>query len=371
MPRFRRDLMNAVLHGEVSHTVPYEYPVPPSKQAHVDAILGRTAAELFHTESWNQVSDPFYEGAQLWDNPEESYPQSPEDFERMRERFADWLPKELPPTARINPFGVVSYRPAGNCGHLRTLINPLRDVHSVTRVEKYPFPSAKEDWRWKGVEDRVCRWQADGYVVLGGMNIVLDYINFLFGMERSFMAMVEDDPVVEAVWKWMEDDRVHVAQRNARMGVDGLINGDHLATARGPLLSEQSFRRHVLPCYERIVGAAHAVIPDLPWVWHTDGDNDNYIHRELMAIGAHVFNPVEIEDARSLKERHGKQIVLWGTGDWQIMEKGTAADVRAMVADRVDIARRYGGLLLTSNATPDTPIENLIAFCRAAEELGV
>ena len=72
MLRFHRDLMNAVLCGKAPRTIPYEYPVPPSKQARVDTILGRPAAELFHTEPWHQVSDPYYEGAVLWDNLEQS-----------------------------------------------------------------------------------------------------------------------------------------------------------------------------------------------------------------------------------------------------------------------------------------------------------
>ncbi|NQU76763.1 MAG: hypothetical protein HQ546_10670 [Planctomycetes bacterium] len=50
------------------------------------------------------------------------------------------------------------------------------------------------------------------------------------------------------------------------------------------------------------------------------------------------------------------------------MEHGSTADVRAMTADRMNLARQYGGIIVTSNATPFTPVENLIEFCRSAEE---
>jgi len=368
MCRFKRDLVNAVLRGKRTAVIPYDYPVPPSKQARAECLLGRPAREVFHTEPWCQVSDPHYVGANLWDTEEQAFPQPAEEFEMLHERFKDWLPARLPEGARISPFGVVSYQPPGTVGHLRTLINPLANVQRVAELDKYPFPSTREEWRWEGVEQRVRDWQARGYVVMGGLNIVLDYINFLFGMERHLMAMQDEDPVVRAVWDWMEQDRVYVAQRDAAMGVDCLINGDHVATQQGPMMSRQTFRKWVLPCYEHILSAARSINPDLPWIWHTDGNNDNYIHGELMAIGVSVFNPVECEDPWSLKERYGDRIVLWGTGNWQIMQNGSPDDVRAMVADRISLARRYGGIILNANATPGTPVENLIAFCQAAEE---
>lgn len=367
---FHRDIVNVVLHGGRTDVIPYDYPIEASKCDEVERILGSSPEEVFHVKDWYKVSDPHYIGAQLWDTFETEYPQPHEEFAMLQERFRDYLPEKLPEGARINPFGVVSYRPKGECGHLRKLINPLVNVKEISELEKYPFPSAKEEWRWKGVEEQVRCWQDEGYVVLGGMNIVLDCVHFLFGMERSFMGLLNGDEVIKAVWDWLEEDRVYVAKRHAAMGVDCLINGDHLASQRGPLLSKETFCKWVLPCYEHIISAAHAIKPDLPWIWHTDGNNDNYIHKELMAIGINVFNPVECEDPHLLKKRYGDKIVLWGTGDWKIMEHGLPRDVRAMVADRMKLARQCGGIILTSNATQFTPLENLVEFCRASEDFG-
>ena len=48
-----------------------------------------------------------------------------------------------------------------------------------------------------------------------------------------------------------------------------------------------------------------------------------------------------------------------------------AAEISEWVADRMKLARRYGGLVLGTNCIPPAcPFENLLEFNLAAEELG-
>lgn len=370
---FGREVIMTTLRGGIPEQIPYDYEMAAKYEPLLAERIGRDPDEVLHRDPWFRMAAIRYEGGELFDSEERRFTQLPEEFESVRKRFSRYLPRELPAGSRIDPYGVVSYQPMGTEGHLRRLISPLANVKRASELDDFPFPDASEAWRWEGVAEAIGRHHADDVAVIGGVPAILEYANFMRGMEQSLMDMVEENEVGRRLWDWFAQDRLYQAKRLAELGVDIIGFGDHLAMQDGSFLSRDVFRKWILRAYEPIVAESLAIKPDLVFAWHTDGKNDEFIYEELMAIGVTVFNPVEAdcEDPHGLKERYGDRIVLWGTGAKNFIEKATPEAIRAWVADRMQLARRYGGLILGPNCVASAcPSENLLAYHLAAEELG-
>jgi uroporphyrinogen decarboxylase len=347
--------------------------MPQKYEPQLAARLGRDPDQVFHRGSWFGAVSIKYKGLQLFDTDTHRFEQSVEEFEMLRERFSPYLPKALPPGSRISEYGVVSYQPPETEGHLRTLINPLANVERISELDDYPFPDAADEWRWKGITEEIERGHKEDRAVIGGVHTILEDVNFVRGMEQTLIDMAQEDDVGRWLWDRLAADRLYQAKRIARLGVDIIGFGDHLATQRGSFISREMLRKWIIPAYAPIVSEALAIKPDLVFAWHTDGKNDDFIYDELMNIGVTVFNPVEAdcEDPHALKERYGSRIVLWGTGAKSFIENATPPEIRAWVADRVQLARRYGGILIGVNCNASAcPFENLLEYNLAAEELG-
>jgi len=371
---FDRETIMTNLRGGVPRQIPYCYCMAQTYEPQLAARLGRDPDDAFHRAPWFHAVASKYKGyAELFDTDERRFEQSPEEFEMLRERFSRYLPKDLPPGSRINEYGVVSYQPAAAEGHLRKLINPLANVERVSQLDDYPFPDAADEWRWKGVTEEIERCHKENVAVIGGVHTILEDANFIRGMEQNLIDMAEENEVGRWLWERLAADRLYQAKRLARLGVDIIGFGDHLATQRGSFFSRGMFRKWIIRAYEPVVGEALAIKPDLVFAWHTDGKNDDFIYDELMNIGVTVFNPVEAdcEDPHALKEKYGSRIVLWGTCGKNFIENAAPPEIRAWVADRVQLARRYGGLHIGTNCIASAcPFENLLEYNLAAEELG-
>jgi uroporphyrinogen decarboxylase len=168
-------------------------------------------------------------------------------------------------------------------------------------------------------------------------------------------------------------DLEYKAVRLARAGVDCLGCGDDMGHERQLFMRPERLRHWILSRWERIIGAARAVKPDLKVDFHTDGRSEEMIP-DLMAIGVTAINPVqpECDDPEHLKRTFGRRLVLKGTVSSAVLTFGSPAQVRAEVSERMATARRWGGMVITPNNVPDvnTPHPNFRAFLDACEEYG-
>ena len=95
----------------------------------------------------------------------------------------------------------------------------------------------------------------------------------------------------------------------------------------------------------------------------------------MMRMGVTAINPVqpECDDPEHLKRTFGSKLVLVGTLSSNTYTFGSPADVKAEIKIRMETGKRWGGLILSHNNSPDvnTPYENMVAFLEAADEYGV
>ena len=147
--------------------------------------------------------------------------------------------------------------------------------------------------------------------------------------------------------------------RLARMGVDARSWGDEMGHERQLSMRPEMLRWWTISRWERIIGAAKAVKPDIKVDFHTDGRSEGMLS-DLMAIGIRTINSVQpgCDDPEHLKQRFGRKLVFKGTlSSWELTF-GTPGQVKSEIRIRTDTAKRWGGVMITPNNRPDvnTPL---------------
>ncbi len=183
------------------------------------------------------------------------------------------------------------------------------------------------------------------------------------GMERFFLALYDDRPLVEELLDCYTDWSAAVAERVCSMDIDVIISTDDLAWKQGPMISLDLFRELVMPRFRRF---AQKVTK--PWVMHSDGNVVPLID-DLRSLGINALHALEPEalDIREVKRRWGKQLCLIGNVSLVTLGRGTPAEVEAEAAGLIrDLGRDGGYILSSSNSlTSYVPVENALAMARA------
>jgi len=110
-------------------------------------------------------------------------------------------------------------------------------------------------------------------------------------------------------------------------------------------------------------------------IFHTDGDVTELID-DMIAAGISGLNPIEPMagmDIGALKRRYRKELILVGNVDCsQVLPLGSVDEVIAATKECIRQASPGGGHFIGSSSeiTPATPLENIVAFYDACREYG-
>jgi hypothetical protein len=149
--------------------------------------------------------------------------------------------------------------------------------------------------------------------------------------------------------------------------------GEDIAGKNGPLFSPAWLRRHFFPAL--LVNIMPLKEAGIKVIFHSDG-NLMEILDDLLDAGVDGINPIEPRagmDIAELKRRYGDRLILAGNVDCsRVLPFGDVEDVRCAVKECVRAASPGGGHFLGSSGeiTPDTPLENVLAFYEACHEFG-
>jgi len=363
--------MLSTIRGELPPQIPYQPVMPERYYERWKDEVGEDPGELYHLGPIMQMVTPRTRGAPMWDMPFTTYQQDPEEFDELRSRFSRYLPKQLPPGARITEYGAVTV--PGSMYHLRHPIYPLAEIEKASDLENYLFPDSSERWRWQGLAEEAQKFLKEDYLVMGGVPSIFESAWYLRGQEQMLADMALGSDIAEFLLDWMARDRATMARRLAEMHIDVLGLGDDLGTQHGPLMSRDMLHRWILPRYERVISAAKSIKPNLSIIMHTDGKNQHFL-ADLLAIGVDGITPVqpELDDPRFLKEKFGSRLILWGTLSSRTTSFGSPDDLEAEIRDCMKLAKEFCGFILGFNNALDvnTPFQNLTRYHEAAEKYG-
>ena len=366
-----RDLMATLMDGGKPERIPYSLMAPQAFWKELAEKLGRPPGEVYHLDNGERAVAPRSRGKPPWDVPWDNPPDVEEDEAFLRQRFAKYLPEERVPDLRVSEYGSITV--PGSSYHLRRMIYPLQEATSLEEIDAFPWPNVRETWRWEGLKAQVEEHLEQGYWVKGGVGSLFESCWYLRSQERFLADLYLNPEWAAHLLDRMARDLEYRAVRLAYMGVDALGCGDDMGHERQLFMRPEMLREWILARWERIIGAARAVKPDIKVDFHTDGCSEEMIP-DLLAIGVTAINPVqpECDDPEHLKRKFGRKLVLKGTLSSWVLTFGTPDQVRAEIKVRMGTARRWGGVMITPNNCPDinTPFANFRAFLDACEEHG-
>jgi uroporphyrinogen-III decarboxylase len=177
----------------------------------------------------------------------------------------------------------------------------------------------------------------------------------------------------------MVDYYTSVSQRifdAAASAIDVFFIGNDFGSQRGPLLSETTFRRFMLPHLRRLVDLGHQY--RLQVMMHCCGGFYELIPAmiEIGLDGLHAVQPsCAGMDLRRLKAEFGDKILLNGAIDsHHVLIKGTPELVRRKTREVLDVMKPGGGYVAGAShdwILEETPLENVLAMFGAIREFGV
>jgi len=325
--------------------------------------------------AWCGASTAFWESAKsaLQLDDEQLRRRLGDDFRRVFAPYTGPLP-ELPPEATsVTPFGVLR----AGLEYGQPIHHPLAEA-TLEGVHDYPWPDSAL------VDVSQVRAQAAAYggrfAILGG-----DWSPFwhdlidLLGMENMYLKMYDQPELIDAVLAHLVDYYAGASRRifeAAAEVIDIFFIGNDFGSQRGPLLSEDMFRRFILPHLARLVDLGHAY--GLKVMLHCCGGFAPLMPAmiEIGMDGLHALQPsCAGMDPEHLKREFGDRILLNGAIDsHHVLLKGTPERVRQATRRTLEIMKPGGGYVAGAShdwILPETPLDNVLAMFDAIQEFGV
>ena len=367
-----RDFYAAVYESLPTWRVPYSLSVPPEFWPWLERRVGADRVEVFRRDYGCRAVGMRRMGKPPWDQPWGDPPTDDEIERELWKRFKKYLPNLGVPGRRVTEYGCMTV--PGSMYHLRRHYFPMAGMSEVSELAAYPWPDVSEQWRWEGIGEEIRGKLDQGYWVIAGVGSIYETAWLCRGQEQLLVDLYENPSFAAALLDRITADCEYVARRLARYGVDLLTGGDDMGIQGGLVMSLPMLDRWILSRWEKVIAAARSVKPGIKIGFHTDGKMGEAIPR-MVEIGVNAINPVqpELDDPGELKQRYGRKLVLSGTVGARTLAFGPVDRIRAEIAERMETAKTYGGMIITSNNTPDwnTPYEHFGAFLEACEEYGI
>lgn len=261
-----------------------------------------------------------------------------------------------------------------------TLKREIETAEDLRNYEPPPPPSQDEAERWiagiKSTQAMVAPHTM--YVPTGGgaqgWSTGIHAAYHLMGLEFFSIAIYDYRDEVERIMAAFTRRAVEFARLAARERLCPLFFlADDIAYKGSLMFSPHFLRETFIPamskCCEPLNNAGIKV------VFHSDGFLMEILD-DMIDAGISGLNPIEPlagMDIELLKKRYGHNLILVGNVDCsQVLPLGSVEDVIEATKECIRHASKGGGHFIGSSSeiTPATPVENIVAFYRAAREFG-
>lgn len=264
--------------------------------------------------------------------------------------------------------------------------NQILGDATVKDLEDFPWPDPYSPELTDGLESK-CRdlYENTDFALVGKFtNSIFERAFFMRGFEQMLMDVVINPEFATALMEKLVDiavARLEVGLKAAGKYIQVVrLAGDDMGHQTGPLISPNSFRQVVKPCFARLYHSArtiaHKYNPEIKLMAHTDGDVYPIIP-DYIEMGLDVLNPVQpfVADMEhdKLKKEFGDRLSFHAGIDIQkVMPFGTTKEVKTEAINAMKDLGPGGGYILapTHYLQPDVPPENIIALRDAVMEFG-
>ena len=259
---------------------------------------------------------------------------------------------------------------------------PLGGDISLADVARHPWPDPLDPARYLGFREaceRIANQERRAVVCEGSLGGTMEIATWMRGFEDFYADLATDPRVVCAIM-----DRV-LEFKLARWGrifeiagdlIDVVVEADDLGGQFGPLISPESYQRHIKPRHRILFDFIHSR-GRAKVLMHSCGAVRQFIP-DFIDAGVDILNPVQVSaagmDSAGLKRDFGRDLTFWGGGvdSQRVLVVGTPAQVREDVRRRLDDFMPGGGFVFAAvhEILIDVPPENLVAMWETVREFG-
>lgn len=265
--------------------------------------------------------------------------------------------RELPGGTYLDEFG---RRVVWQQGYWITVERPIAELE---KAELYSFPQVR-DYVFNEIEQWV---QSTDFFVFAMLDGIFQGTGSLLDFHQFLMATVTKQQALRELAERYADFLLLLAEACFQRGAHGLIIGDDMASAQGPLCSPKALEKIFWPAYRRLLQKLQKW--QRPVFLHCDGNINlllPYI-AEVGFAGIHSLEPAAGMDLAQVKAAYGDRLCLMGNIDPALLETGDVEQVRQKVAETVRIGRPGGGFILSTasgSITASMLPENVLAMYR-------
>jgi uroporphyrinogen decarboxylase len=276
-------------------------------------------------------------------------------------------------------WGVVRAKPESSY-YYDVIRSPFEVDCSKKNLDRFKWPDPRDPGRTAGLREQAeaCRRNGDPAVVAHIMGGFITQSQYLRGFAGWFEDSLLDPDFFCALLDRTLDFAIGLTRSVLSIvghSVDVIEFGDDLGTQNGLMISPACYRQYLKPRQAKLFAEARKMT-DAKLLYHTCGSVYEVVE-DLIEIGVDVLNPIQHNtrgmDCVMLKQEYGSRLAFWGGIDTNFaLPRGSIADVRAEVKERIRILAPGGGYVLNPihNVQPDVPPQNLLAMIDACREYG-
>ena len=253
---------------------------------------------------------------------------------------------------------------------------PLVNADEQTAAQ-WPMPSP-DDYDYSGIA-KACEANKEYAIHVGGAGLacIMNTTGFLRSMEQMFVDLALDDPAGLLIIDRMLAIQLEITRRQleaAKGGVDFMWIGEDLGTQNSPLISMETFQKHIKPRHQPFFDLAKAY--HLPVMMHTCGSS-SWTYDEYISMGLTAADTLQPEAANMspayLKKTFGDRLAFHGCiSTAGPVSFGTVDDVVADCRKTLEIMMPGGGYCFapTHALQDNSPTENVVAMYETAHKFG-
>lgn len=253
---------------------------------------------------------------------------------------------------------------------------PLKDA-SEEMVAKWPMPSP-DDFDYSEIAAECSR--NEEYAVYAGNAGIGDIINgngMLRGMEQTLIDLITDDAAGLLLAKRRTEINLEIIRRTleaAKGGVDILWMGEDLGTQIAPMISMETYRKHIKPLHQKFIDLAKS--HDIPVIMHTCGSS-SWVYEDFIKMGITAVDTLQPEACNMapeyLKKKFGGRLAFHGCiSTAGPVAMGTVQETVEYCRRTLEIMMPGGGYCFspTHCLQDNSPTENVIAMYETAIKYG-
>ncbi len=245
------------------------------------------------------------------------------------------------------------------------------------QVAAWPMPSPDE-YDYRGVAEH-CRRQRPHAVFAGnaGTGDVINSSGMLRGMEQTLIDLVTDEPAGMLLWRRRNEIQVETLRRTleaAKGEIDFVWMGEDLGTQIAPMISLETYRRHIRPLHQRVVDLARSF--NLPVMIHTCGSS-SWAYEDFIEMGISAVDTLQPEATNMspeyLKRTFGGRLAFHGCiSTAGPVATGTVEQTIAYCRHTLEVMMPGGGYCFapTHALQDNSPTENVVAMYDTAHKYG-